>query len=158
MPTITLHTTIHAPIEICFDLARSIDFHQFTTFDTKEKAIAGKTSGLIAMNETVTWEAVHFGVKQKLTSKITGFDKPFYFKDEQVKGAFKCFYHEHIFEFTNGVTSMKDTFVFESPFGLLGKLFNALVLTAYMRKFLMQRNRLIKEYAENGKWKNFIPE
>ncbi|MFX8875810.1 hypothetical protein ABTM97_19785, partial [Acinetobacter baumannii] len=78
-------------IEKCFDLARSIDLHQISTAETNEKAIAGKTNGLINLNETVTWEATHFGIRQKLTSKITKFDRPYHFRDEQVKGAFKCF-------------------------------------------------------------------
>jgi len=156
MPIIKLHTSIQAPIEICFDLARSIDFHQFTSSKTKEKAIAGFTSGLIELNDTVTWEAVHFGIRQKLTSKITAFEKPYHFRDEQLKGAFKCFYHDHFFESTDGCTVMKDVFVFESPFGFVGQIFNKLVLTNYMRRFLSERNALIKTYAENGEWKLFF--
>lgn len=71
MPCIKIETTIHAPVQRCFDLSRSIDLHQISTIETKERAIAGKTSGLIGLNETVTWQAKHFGITQKLTSKIT---------------------------------------------------------------------------------------
>lgn len=156
MPTITLYTPIKAPIEVCFDLARSIDFHQFTSSKTKEKAIAGTTSGLISLNEFVTWEATHFGVKQKLTSKITIFEKPYHFRDEQIKGAFKNFYHDHFFESKNNQTIMKDVFCFESPFGFVGTIFNNLLLTNYMKIFLQERNNFIKEYAENGLWKQFV--
>jgi hypothetical protein len=87
MPEIQLTTTIQSTIEVCFDLARSIDLHQISTAHTNEKAVAGATKGLINLNELVTWQAVHFGIKQKLTSKITAFNKPFYFRDEQVKAA-----------------------------------------------------------------------
>jgi len=156
MPTITLITTINAPIDRCFALASNIDFHSYTTANTKERAIAGVTSGQILLNQTVTWQATHFGVQQKLTSKITAFDAPYYFVDEQVKGVFKRIHHQHIFEYHNDITTMKDIFNFESPFGVLGRCFNALVLKNYMKKFLQERNVLIKQAAESELWKKFV--
>ncbi|MDB5136776.1 MAG: hypothetical protein JWP37_3379 [Mucilaginibacter sp.] len=148
MPKIVLLTKINAPIEKCFDLARSIDLHMESTKQTGEKAIAGRTGGLIELGETVTWRAKHFGIWQTLTSKITEFNSPNYFVDEMVKGAFKSFRHEHHFTKVDDRTLMKDVFVFESPLGVLGKLFNFLVLTRYIRWLLVERNRVIKEVAE----------
>jgi hypothetical protein len=78
MPKIELLTEINAPIEKCFDLARSIELHIESTKQTGERAIAGKTSGLIGLNETVTWRAKHFGTWQNLTSKITEYNYPNY--------------------------------------------------------------------------------
>ena len=153
MPKIELITEINSSLEICFNLSRSIDLHQLSTAETKERAIAGKTAGLISMNDYVTWEAIHFGVKQKLTSKITGYNYPHYFKDEQLQGAFKSFEHEHLFEQVGKVVIMKDIFTFSSPLGILGKIANQLFLTNYMRKFLLQRNLIIKDFAETDKWK-----
>lgn len=153
MPIIVLTTEICSTIDICFDLSRSIDLHKISTVHTNEKAIAGKTSGLINMDEFVTWQATHFGIKQKLTSKITAFEKPIYFRDEQVNGAFKSFYHEHKFEQIDDRVIMTDVFNFESPFGLLGVIFNKLILTKYMQNLLAERNKVIKEYAESDKWK-----
>ena len=156
MPTIHLETKIKSTIDICFDLSCSIDFHQLTTSKTKEKAISGVTSGLIKLNDKVTWEAIHFGVKQELTSKISQFNKPFHFRDEQVKGAFKNFKHDHFFEQHDGFVLMKDVFEFQSPFGFIGKLVNRLILTKYMTQFLSERNAMIKEYAETEKWKTIL--
>jgi hypothetical protein len=81
MPMIELRTSINAPIERCFDLARSIDFHVVTTGKTQERAVGGRMSGLIGLDETVTWRAKHFGVWQKLTVKVTAFDRPRHFQD-----------------------------------------------------------------------------
>ena len=148
MPKIELLTGINAPIERVFDLARSIDLHMESTKQTGEQAIAGKTSGLIESGETVTWRAKHFGIWQTLTSKITEFDRPNFFADEMVKGAFKSFRHEHHFVKVDDHTLMKDVFVFESPLGILGKVFNWLVLTNYMTKLLNERNGVIKKVAE----------
>lgn len=149
MPTIELSTSINAPIERCFDMARNIDLHIESTKHTGETAIAGRTSGLIELGETVTWRARHFGVWQNLASKITELDYPNSFTDELVDGAFKSFHHQHVFRTLNGRTEMKDIFRFESPFGILGKLANALFLTRYMTTLLENRNQVIKEAAES---------
>lgn len=74
MPVILLKTLIDAPIEVCFDAARNIDLHVGSTSKTKERAIAGVTNGLIALGEPVTWEAIHFGIKQRLTTRISEFN------------------------------------------------------------------------------------
>ena len=95
MPTINLTTEINAPIEICFDLSRSIDLHKHSMEHTKEEAIAGRTSGLIEDGEFVTWQAKHFGITQYLTSKISNFRRPYIFRDEQTKGIFDFFRHDH---------------------------------------------------------------
>src|SRR4249919_3252240 len=146
MPIIELETKIKSGIEICFDLSRSIDLHKISTAKTNETAIAGITSGLINAGEYVTWQATHFGIRQKLTSKITGFDRPVYFRDEQLKGAFKYIIHDHYFKNQGDAVIMKDIFNFQSPFGLAGKLLDRIVLTKYLTKFLVLRNNVIKEY------------
>ncbi len=153
MPRIELFTEINSPIEICFDLSRSIDLHKISTAGTKEEAIDGKTSGLINHGETVTWQATHFGIRRKLTSKITSFERPYYFVDEQMSGPFKSIIHTHTFEQQAGKVLMTDLFEFESPFGIFGHVFNYLVLTRYMKGFLVRRNNVIKEFAQSEKWK-----
>ncbi|MGM0714125.1 SRPBCC family protein [Brevibacillus parabrevis] len=149
MPVIRMEFTIQAPQRICFDAARSIDLHMESTARTREKAIGGVTSGLIKLGESVTWEAVHFGIKQNLTAKITEMEEPRYFVDEMVKGAFKRFRHTHEFVVLGeNSTKMLDIFDYSSPFGIVGKVFDWLVLEAYMTRFLRTRNEYIKEVAE----------
>jgi ligand-binding SRPBCC domain-containing protein len=148
MPTIKLTTTINANILEVFDNSRSIDLHQESTAQTNEKAIAGKTSGLIELGESVTWRAKHFGVYQTLTSKITEMVSPTFFVDEMTKGIFRKIKHEHHFEELNDVTSMTDIMYFESPGWIFGKLFNKLILTKYMTQLLLTRNNVIKQHSE----------
>ena len=150
MPVIHLSTTIHAPIERCFDLSRCIELHMESTAKTNEKAVAGVTSGLIGLDETVTWRAKHFGVYQQLTTKITAYHFPFSFTDEMTKGAFRSMKHQHLFEHNNGITVMKDVFEFEAPFGLLGKLVSVFILRPYLQGFLEKRNACIRQIAESG--------
>jgi len=155
MPTIYLTIEINAPIERCFDLSRSIDLHTLSTSHTNEKAIAGVTSGLIGLNEEVTWRARHFGIYQELTSRITGFQAPVFFEDTMVKGAFKKIEHKHFFEVQGSKTIMKDEFRFEAPLGILGKL-SHIVLVPYLKNFLIKRNKMIKDVAESNQWKQLL--
>ncbi|WP_448634626.1 SRPBCC family protein [Pedobacter panaciterrae] len=148
MPIIRIETFINADQATVFDLARSIDLHQISTVHTNERAVAGKMSGLIELNESVTWEARHFGVVQRLSSKITEMKSPEYFVDEMVFGAFKSFRHEHIFEAKETGTLMTDVFNYISPLGVLGKLANVLFLNRYVTDLLVQRNKVLKEYSE----------
>ncbi len=150
VPVITLETWIAAPINLCFDLARDIDLHMQSTAPTREVAVAGVTKGLIGPDEEVTWEATHLGVRQRLTSRVTDFNRPFHFRDSQVQGAFRRFDHDHFFTEADGSTLMRDVFDFDSPFGFLGSFANYLFLTRYMTALLNGRNRLIKQVAESA--------
>ncbi|WP_419878193.1 SRPBCC family protein [Brevibacillus centrosporus] len=149
MPVIRSELMIEAPQQVCFDAARSIDLHMESTAKTGEKAIGGVTSGLIELGESVTWEAVHFGIKQRLTAKISEMEQPRFFVDEMVSGAFKRFRHEHEFiPVGKDRTRMLDTFDYTSPLGLLGRIVDRLVLEAYMTRFLLERNLYLKQVAE----------
>jgi ligand-binding SRPBCC domain-containing protein len=156
MPEIRLETFIDAPVERCFDLARSIDLHKLSLEHTGEKAIDGKTSGLIEKGEFVTWQARHFGIKQKLSVKITALSAPNYFCDEMTKGAFKIMRHEHFFESRQNGTLMIDKFYYEAPFRIFGRIFDYLVLKNYMERLLERRNQTIKRIAESEEWKKLI--
>ena len=148
MTTICLTTEIKANIERCFDLSRDIDTHKLSAKNTNEKAIAGRTSGLCELGDTITWEAKHFGIRQKLTVEISQLDRPFYFEDRMVMGAFKRMRHEHHFEVKNGMTIMKDRFEYDVPYGIAGKLFDRFLLRKHMTNFLSTRNQVLKEIAE----------
>ncbi|CAH8283738.1 hypothetical protein EV196_102586 [Mariniflexile fucanivorans] len=148
MSLIKIKTLIEADVKTCFDLARNIDVHQESLKYSEEIAIAGRTSGLIELNESVTWEAKHFGFVQHLTSKITEYKYPNYFIDEMVAGAFKSFKHKHVFIEKGNKTLMIDVFYFEVPYGFLGKLIDVLFIKRYMTKLLKKRNTFLKMYAE----------
>jgi len=150
MPIIRLETYIHAPIERCFDLSLNVDLHRHSVAHTQERPIAGVTAGLMKLGDTVTWEAVHFGVRQRLTSKITSYERPYRFTDEMVQGAFQEMKHLHEFVSQSSGTLMIDVFAFRAPFGLLGWLAEKLVLTRYMKRLLLIRNKYLKQVAESG--------
>jgi ligand-binding SRPBCC domain-containing protein len=156
MPTIHLTTFIAAPPDRVFDLSRSIDLHKKSLTHTREEAIAGTITGLLELNESVTWKAKHLGKIRFLKSKLTEFKKPDMFTDEMLQGDFKKMKHQHHFKQVDNGTIMIDIFEFESPFNSLGRFFNRLYLTSYLKKMLEQRNLVIKEFAETEKWKQLL--
>lgn len=151
MAYIELTTEINAPIEQCFNIARSIDLHLDSMQDTDERVIAGVNTGLIGLGETVTWCARHFRLSFKMTIKITELNYATAFVDEQVKGPFKLLKHRHVFRFISPTkTEMVDEFSFASPCGILGKWIDRLILKNYMEKLLIKRNQVLKAFIEKG--------
>ena len=148
MVHIHLETEIAAPIDLVFDLARDIDFHQRSMAPTGERAVGGRTSGLIGSGETVTWRARHLGLSWTLTSRITAFEPPVRFVDEQLSGPFAWFRHEHRFEAVPGGTRMIDDWQHAAPFGPIGRVADALVLGPRLRRLLARRNTALAREAE----------
>ena len=149
MTTIIITTKIKAPIESVFDTARNIDIHQLSAIKSNEKAIDGKTSGLIELNETVTWSGKHFGLNLMHKSKITQFKFPTFFVDEMEDGHFKSFKHEHFFQTEKNYTVMIDRLDYETPYGFLGIIFDKIILKKYLTNFIKTRNEILKNLAEN---------
>ena len=149
MTTIRLITKIKAPIQTVFDLARDIDVHQECASASKEKAIAGITSGVIGLGETVTWRGKHFGFYLNHKSKITEMEYPAYFVDEMEHGHFKSFRHEHTFVSNKETTVMIDHLEYETPMGIVGKGFDKWLLEQHLTQFLLNRNNALKNLAEN---------
>jgi ligand-binding SRPBCC domain-containing protein len=151
MTTIKITTNYFAPIENVFDTNRDIDLHQQSASKTKEVAIAGVTSGLINKNETVTWRGKHFGFYLTHKSIISEMNFPTYFVDEQLKGHFKRFKHEHFFEQKENYVQVTDVLAYETPFGIFGRLFDKYLLKNHLTNFILNRNSVLKGYLENKK-------
>jgi ligand-binding SRPBCC domain-containing protein len=148
MTTIKITTHYFAPIERVFDTNRNIDIHQQSASKTKEVAIAGITSGLINKNETVTWKGKHFGVYLTHQSLISEMVFPTYFVDEQLKGQFKSFKHQHFFEQKENYVEVTDLLEYETPFGIFGQLFDKILLKKHLTNFILHRNAVLKNLAE----------
>jgi ligand-binding SRPBCC domain-containing protein len=151
MPTISIETRIAAPLEACFDLARSVEAHVLTASFTAERVVEpGRLSGLLDLGDTITFEAVHLGIRQRLTGRIVELARPYRFVDEQVKGAFAALRHVHEFSAASGATLMRDTLLWRSPLGPLGQLADRLFLRRHLESFLRRKQLSLKALAENG--------
>ncbi|QOD02564.1 SRPBCC family protein [Pseudarthrobacter sp. BIM B-2242] len=131
------------PRERLFDLARSVDVHLESQQRAGERAVAGVTTGLIGQGQEVTWQARHFGVPLRMTSRITALNFPASFTDEQVRGPLKAFRHVHEFEATAAGCIMTDRVEFTAPFGPAGRLVERLILRRYLQRLIEDRGRFL---------------
>ena len=84
MPFIHLTTFIAAPQQRVFDLSRSVALQKASMKHHEEKIIDGTMSGLMNLDDTVTWTAKHLFKQRRLKIKITKIQQPEFFVDEQV--------------------------------------------------------------------------
>jgi len=136
-------TTLAIPPAVAFDLSLSVAVHLASMARAHERAVGHVTSDALHMGDQITWRAWHFGVPWRLTSRITAFDRPHRFTDEQVRGPFHRFHHEHLFDPFDGGSQMTDIVEFEAPAGWLGLLGERLVLASYIRNLIDERNRFL---------------
>lgn len=148
MTSFTLTTRIAAPIEQCFALSLSIDAHTGSMGQTSERAVAGVTSGEIGFGEMVTWSARHFGIRLRMTSTISAYERPNRFVDEQVSGPFKHWWHEHEFIADGDSTLMIDRIEFAAPFKFIGRIVERVFLARYMERLIRRRNDWLKRELE----------
>jgi ligand-binding SRPBCC domain-containing protein len=147
MPRLELTTTIEAPPEVCFDLSLDVDLHTQST-GAREEIVGGVRTGRMTLGDEVTWRAWHFGVPFRMTSAITEHERPTRFVDEQIRGPFARWRHEHRFEANGGGTLMTDIVDYRSPFGPIGTLVDRLRLERYMVELLARRNEFLRRAAE----------
>jgi hypothetical protein len=151
-------TVIHAPIDRCFDLSRSVQVHLLANVHSGKQAIAlgGVTSGLVGLSQEVTWRAKHFGIWQTLTSKTTAMESPRYFQVTMVRGIFRFMQPDHLFRSVKpGITEMTDRFCIAAPVPLLGPIAEAIFLRRYMLSLLRERNA-VKQMAESSDWQRYL--
>jgi ligand-binding SRPBCC domain-containing protein len=82
----------------------------------------------------VTWEAI-----------FVAHEPPSRFVDEQGRGPFKSFRHEHRFEDAPGGTRMTDTIDYEPPFGVLGRIADRVAIGRILRDMLEFRHERTRE-------------
>lgn len=130
--------------ERLFDASRNVTAHTESMSRSREQAVAGIRSGLMELGDEVTWRAWHFGFPIRMTSRITAMDRPRSFTDEQTRGPFRTFKHEHIFQPHEAGTLMTDRVAFTAPFGAVGRVAERLVLARYLQRLIEQRNRFLQ--------------
>ena len=155
MPVIEFELEIEAPVERVFDLSRSVPVHLHSAHHTGEVLIDGPRA-LLGLDDQVTWEAKHLGLRRRLTARITAFDRPSHFRDSMVRGAFARFDHDHYFQTTGAKTIARERFDFTSPLGPIGRIADALFLERYMRRFLLGRATSVKRIAESDDWRTYL--
>jgi ligand-binding SRPBCC domain-containing protein len=156
MVQIKLNTWVDAPVERCFKLATSVEFHIASARPMKETAVSGVKSGLLQERDVVKWSARHFGLRLTHTS-LMEVSRPFaHFREVMAAGIFARYEHEHFFAAMDDGTRVRDELKFAAPFGPIGRLVEALVLRRYMTSLLRRRNKALKRAAESEEWRLYL--
>jgi ligand-binding SRPBCC domain-containing protein len=150
MGSIRVETLIKAPLDRCFDLARSVEAHLASTVETGERVVGGRKQGLFELGDSVTWEARYFGLRLRQGSTITRSEPPHVFVDEGTSGPLGHFRHVHQFVPEHGATLMVDTFEYELSARLGGRLADRLLVERRLRRLLTDRAAYLKSEAEAG--------
>lgn len=150
MTELTVQTRIAAPSDVCFDLARNVEFHAQSLAHTGERLVFRPPHTLLKLGDEVEFEGRHLGVRQRLRARITALEAPTHFRDEMVRGAFRVFTHDHTFEAVADGTLMTDHLRFSSPGGPLSGLIERYLLRPYLRRLIAARGQEIRRAAEEA--------
>lgn len=144
-------TTVRAPRELVFELSLRTDLHEGSMSRYRERALAAPGSGPMRLGDSVTWRAWHFGVPWTMCSRIVECEPPARFVDQQSRGPFAAFRHEHVFEERDGVTVMTDRVELRAPGGPIGRVAERLLLGRYIQRLIDERNAFLAARAETGR-------
>jgi ligand-binding SRPBCC domain-containing protein len=148
---IVIDTFIRAPVEVCFDLALSVEAHAESAAFSGERVVEpGRLTGTLQSGDMITFEGKHFGVRQRFSARIGAMDRPRFFVDDMVKGMFKRLNHVHEFHPHEGGTLMRDILEWETPLGVLGRIADRLFLRRHMTWFVATKQSHLKVMAERG--------
>lgn len=142
-------TVIDAEPAAVFGLEVDVDVHAASLRGSQETATTSTGRRQLALGDEVTFRARHFGVRWRMTSRITAYEPPHCFVDEQTRGPFRALRHEHHFESLDGArTRMSDRMTISAPLGPLGAFVSRVLLAPYLRRLLKRRAAHIKCLAE----------
>ncbi len=151
MGRVVVVTRIAAPVEVCFDGARSLAAHVESARFSRERLVApGKLEGWLDLDDLVCFEGRHFGVRQRFCARIVEMRRPARFVDEMTRGIFTSLRHVHDFEQAGEETLMTDTLGWVTPLGVLGRVADALFLERHMRRFVLEKQSALKGILERG--------
>ncbi|MBT2476406.1 SRPBCC family protein [Microbacterium sp. ISL-103] len=152
MAEFVLERVISAPRETVFALALDTGLHLRSMARYDETMVEAPAGGVFTEGSTVTWRARHFGIPFRLRTIVYDVDPPHGFRDRQLSGPFGAFLHQHVFEEHPEGTLARDTIVFRSPFGPIGRLVDRVFMREYMRALIEERNdHLASEAEERGR-------
>lgn len=153
MSTIHVTTFVAAPAARVFDLSRNLSIYRKIFKQGAEQFSSTAGGNLLNQGDTILINAKHLGKIRSVTLKITAYNKPWFYTEEQIRGDLFSYKHEHHFKEAENGAIMIDIIEYEYPRDMIGKLLGKLYMKKYMEELVNTRNRLIKDYAESEKWK-----
>ena len=97
-----------------------------------------------------------FGIPVYWMTEIMQVKEKEYFMDEQRKGPYRLWRHEHFFRPVEGGVEMTDVVTYQNPLGILGQLANMTMVKKKLRRIFEYRYHRIEEIF--GKWPGQQPD
>lgn len=85
------------------------------------------------------------GIPMNWITEIKAVKEGVFFIDEQRKGPYKIWHHEHHFKAVEGGVEMTDIVSYEVPFGFLGKLVHPIIVRPKLEQIFQYRTMKINE-------------
>lgn len=85
------------------------------------------------------------GIRTGWTTEITHVQAPHFFVDEQRKGPYRLWHHQHHFRAVTGGTEMTDIVHYEIPLGGIGDLLNRLFIRKRVQEIFRHRKKVLDE-------------
>ena len=149
MPLVKVVTHARCAPEVMFDLALNVDAHAASLSGSGETATTSSGARQLGRGDEVTFRARHLGLVWRLTSRVSEYQRPHRFVDEQVRGPFASMRHEHLFEAAaDGGTVMTDLMHVVAPLGVVGAVVGPAVLRPYLHRLLRERGAHLARSGE----------
>ncbi|MBQ1051952.1 SRPBCC family protein [Micromonospora sp. C51] len=142
-------SVINAAPSVVFDLTLDVDVHTASLPASRETATTSTGLPQLALGDEVTFHARHFKLPWRMTSRISAYERPYHFVDDQTQGPFRALRHEHHFQDLDGLrTQMTDRMTITAPLGPLGAAVARALVAPYLRRLLIQRAAHITYLAQ----------
>lgn len=87
-----------------------------------------------------------FSIPMKWITEITHVEPLKFFVDEQRKGPYKIWHHEHHFETVENGVMMTDIVSYELPMGFLGRMVHPFIVEKKLKEIFDYRFKVVEEY------------
>jgi ligand-binding SRPBCC domain-containing protein len=91
------------------------------------------------------------GIPMTWITEIKAVKEGQFFIDEQRKGPYAIWHHEHHFKEVDGGVEMTDIVSYEVPFGILGKLVHPIIVKPKLDQIFKYRTKKVDEIFPNKK-------
>jgi hypothetical protein len=151
------HVHVRAPIERCFELARSVELAgEMAGVQVTENGIA-RSHGQVQAGDHMIWKGWSFGLPARHESVVTRVEAPRALEDRMVRGRFRRFEQIQSLSEIDDHTLVTATVRFVIPRGLPGRLLARHLVIPSITRMLQRRMNLLKETAEGKVFANGLP-
>ncbi len=91
-----------------------------------------------------------FNIPLNWMTEIMHVEKPWFFVDNQKKGPFSIWHHQHHFQEVNGGINMKDIVHYAAPMGILGLPVEKTIIKKRVQHIFDHRYKVLEDHFGNG--------